>query len=205
MKNSKRYLLMKRISDVATSVIALILLSPFFLIISVLIRITSKGPVFFSHRRIGLHGNDFNLYKFRTMLPNAEQLKANFSDEQKMEFELDYKLKNDPRVTAFGGVLRITSLDELPQLFNVLKGEMSMVGPRPIVRDELAKYGEYADLLLSVKPGLTGLWQISGRNDTSYEERVQLDAEYIKQCSLLLDLKIFLKTFREVFYRMGAY
>lgn len=195
----------KRIFDVTVSFLLLIILSPFFLVIGILIKITSKGPAFFYHKRVGHNGKEFFMYKFRTMLLNAEQLKSNFTLEQIQEFQTTYKLRQDPRVTSFGNILRKTSLDELPQLINVLKGDMSIVGPRPITKEELAKYGNHSDLLLSVNPGITGLWQISGRNNISYEERVMLDVQYIQQNSLSMDLVIFLKTFKEVLFRMGAY
>jgi len=174
--------------------------------ISILIKFEDKeASVIFKQKRVGKDGKVFYMYKFRTMIINAENLKCNFTEEQKIEFESSYKLKKDPRVTPFGGFLRKTSLDELPQIFNVLKGEMSFVGPRPIVREECAKYGKYAELLMSVKPGITGLWQISGRNSISYENRVKLDVHYIKNNNFLFDLKIFFKTFKEVALRLGAY
>ena len=197
--------ILKRLFDISLSSMLVILLSPCMLIIALLIRITSEGPVIYRHKRIGLYGNEFFLYKFRTMVNNAEQLKCNFTPEQQAEFEADFKLKNDPRVTRFGRLLRKTSLDELPQFINVFKGEMSIVGPRPVTSEELVKYGKYADALLSVKPGITGLWQISGRNNISYEQRVQLDVEYIKRKSIQTDIKIFLRTIIVIALRLGAY
>lgn len=195
----------KRVIDIVVSLTLLIVLSPLMLMIALLIRITSKGPAIFCHKRVGLGGIDFYLYKFRTMQSNAEQLKYNFTEDQQAVFRSEFKLKNDPRVTHFGRILRKTSLDELPQFFNVLKGDMSIVGPRPITREELYKYGEYTEMLFSVYPGITGLWQISGRSNISYEDRVRLDLQYVHNYSILLDIKILLKTFREVALRLGAY
>lgn len=197
--------IIKRLFDICLSLMLIIMLSPCMLIIALLIRITSEGSVIYRHKRIGLYGNEFFLYKFRTMVNNAEHLKCSFTPEQKAEFEAEFKLKNDPRVTRFGRLLRKTSLDELPQFINVFRGEMSIVGPRPITGEELVKYGKHAGTLLSVKPGITGLWQISGRNNISYEQRVQLDVEYIKRKSIQTDIKIFLRTIIVIALRLGAY
>lgn len=196
---------LKKIFNITISFVVLILASPCMLIIALLIYMTSKGSIFFYHTRVGLGGKEFVMYKFRTMKFDAEQLLCSFTKEQQAEFQSTFKLKNDPRVTPFGNILRKTSLDELPQFINVLKGDMSIVGPRPITREELAKYGKYTDMLLSVKPGITGLWQISGRNNVSYEDRIFLDIDYVQNCSFLMDVKIFLKTFKEVALRLGAY
>ena len=200
-----RPVITKRVFDVSLSFMVLIILAPLFLLMSLVIRITSSGPAFFCHKRMGLDGKEFRMYKFRTMIFDADQLKCNFTEEEKNEFEATFKLKNDPRVTSFGNILRKTSLDELPQFINVLKGDMSIVGPRPITKEELSKYGKYASMLLSVNPGITGLWQISGRNNVSYESRVMLDIQYIQLAGFFMDLKIFLKTFKEVLLRLGAY
>jgi len=155
-----------------------------------------------------MNGRIFKCLKFRSMRPDADrvlkELLANDPEAQAM-WDKDFKLKNDPRITPIGNVLRKTSLDELPQLFNVLKGEMSLVGPRPVVKDELLRYGENATYYLEARPGITGLWQVSGRNDTTYTERVNLDAWYVKNWSLWYDIAILFKTFGVVFRSKGAY
>ena len=203
-KNERGYLVLKRIFDFIAALIGIILLSPIFLIISILIRRDSKGPIVFGHVRKGLHGRDIKVYKFRTMYENSKEIFENFTEEQKREFYINFKLDNDPRITKIGEFLRKTSLDELPQLFNILKGDMSIVGPRPIVEAEIEKYGKYADKLFSVVPGLTGYWQANGRSDTSYEERVDMDMYYIDNRSISLDLKIIFKTFVSVIKKEGA-
>ena len=204
----KRNRAMKRVFDALTSTTALIMLSPVFLLVIALIKIDSKGPAFFGHTRIGKGGGQFKCFKFRTMVVNAqevlEDLLANDANAR-AEWDRDFKLKNDPRITRIGNFLRRTSLDELPQLFNVLKGEMSLVGPRPIISDEVAKYGEKARYFFKVTPGITGLWQVSGRNDLDYDERVMLDEYYAKNWSLWLDIEIIIRTFGAVFMRQGAY
>lgn len=203
-KNERGYLVLKRIFDFIAALIGIILLSPIFLIISILIRRDSKGPIVFGHVRKGLHGRDIKVYKFRTMYENSKEIFENFTEEQKREFYINFKLDNDPRITKIGEFLRKTSLDELPQLFNILKGDMSIVGPRPIVEAEIEKYGKYADKLFSVVPGLTGYWQANGRSDTTYEERVDMDMYYIDNRSISLDLKIIFKTFVSVIKKEGA-
>ena len=200
----------KRIFDIFFSVFALTVFSPLFLIISLVIKIISPdGPVFFNHKRIGLKGKEFNCYKFRTMLPNAEQLLNKMLEENaelKAEFQNDFKLKNDNRIIPIiGKLLRKSSLDELPQFINTLIGDMSIVGPRPIVNSEKRKYGKAISKFLSVKPGITGLWQVSGRNNVSYEKRVCLDIEYIDKNNFLMDLQIILKTIVVMLFRDGAY
>ncbi len=204
----KRNRAMKRVFDVMVSLTALILLAPIFLIVIVLIKAGSKGPAFFGHTRIGRGGRQFKCFKFRTMVVNAqavlEELLANDA-RARAEWEKDFKLKEDPRITRIGSFLRRSSLDELPQLYNVFKGEMSLVGPRPIISDEVAKYGDKARYFFKVTPGITGLWQVSGRNDLSYDERVMLDEYYAKNWSLWLDIEIIIRTFGAVFKRQGAY
>ncbi len=208
----------KRFFDLLGSLLVLILLSPLFLILAVLIKIDSSGPVFYKHKRIGRGGKLFYLYKFRTMKiefctgteyggEKADKVLQKILTDPKLkkEFKEEYKLKDDPRVTKLGKILRKTSLDELPQFINVLKGEMSLVGPRPIVKEELEKYGEYKEYLLVLKPGVTGLWQISGRTNLSYSERVNLDIHYVQNWSLWLDFKIILKTIPAVLKKKGAY
>ena len=198
------YLFLKRIIDFMASLIDIILLSPVFLIISIMIKFDSKGPIVFGHIRKGLHGKDIRVYKFRTMYENSKEIFDNFTEEQKKEFYINFKLDNDPRITKLGHFLRKTSLDELPQLFNILKGDMSIVGPRPIVEGEIERYGKYSKKLFSVMPGLTGYWQANGRSDTTYEERVAMDMYYIDNRSTVLDIKIIFKTFISVIKKEGA-
>ena len=186
------------------SFVGVIVLSPFFLIISIFIKGTSKGPVFFVHERVGLNGKKFKLIKFRTMVNNAEEMIASFSPEQKKEWEENYKLKDDPRITKIGKFLRRTSLDELPQLINILKGDMSIVGPRPVVDEELNWYGDKKDKLLSVKPGLTGWWAVNGRSNVPYPERCDLELYYVDHISFALDAKIILKTLGAIIKKDGA-
>lgn len=198
------YKIFKRLFDVVSSLIALIILSPIFIIIAIIIKIDSQGEVIFGHNRLGMNGKIIKVYKFRTMVKNAQEILKKLPEEQKREFEKNFKLENDPRITKVGKFLRKTSLDELPQLFNILIGNMSVVGPRPIVENEIEKYGKYGKKLLTVKPGLTGNWQANGRSNTTYEERVQLDMEYIDNRSFWFDIKIIFKTIVSVFKREGA-
>ena len=199
-----------RIFDIGFSLFALTLFSPIFIVISLLIKFKSpEGKVLFTQKRLGLNGKEFEVYKFRTMVPDAEAKLEELlerDEEARKEFEKDFKLKNDPRIIpVIGSFLRKSSLDELPQFFNSLKGEMAIVGPRPIVRLELKMYGEYSKKFLSVKPGITGLWQVSGRNNIDYEERVALDMEYIDNKLLLRDINIIFKTVKVMIFRAGAY
>lgn len=198
------YRVIKRILNLLCSFVGVIVLSPFFLIISLLIKVTSKGPVFFVHERVGLNGKKFKLIKFRTMVNNAEEMIASFSPEQKKEWEENYKLKDDPRITKIGKFLRRTSLDELPQLINILKGDMSIVGPRPVVDEELNWYGDKKDKLLSVKPGLTGWWAVNGRSNVPYPERCDLELYYVDHISFALDAIIILKTLGAIIKKDGA-
>nr|MBP3680502.1 sugar transferase [Clostridia bacterium] len=200
----KAYDILKRFIDIIIGTIGLIVCIPIFIIIGIAIKIDSKGPVFFKHKRIGKHGKKLEIYKFRTMIENAEEAMKNFTEEQKKEFAENFKLENDPRVTRVGKILRKTSLDELPQIINILKGEMSIIGPRPVVRSELEKYGSNQDKFLSVAPGLTGNWAANGRSDVSYEERMALELDYIENRNLILDMKIFFKTIGSVLKGRGA-
>lgn len=198
----------KRLFDLTVASLALVVLSPVFAVIAVAIKIWDPGPVFFAHVRIGQNGRAFLCLKFRTMIPQSKQVLEYFlaSDpEAKREWSVTRKLKYDPRVTRFGRILRRTSLDELPQLINVVRGDMSLVGPRPIVKSELTYYGRRKSDYLSVRPGITGLWQVSGRSDTNYPERVSLDLEYIRTMSLFKDCIILLRTVRAVASRAGSY
>lgn len=204
--DKRAYRFIKRGLDIFGAVVCLILSAPLFGIISLFYLFGSmKGPVFFRQERTGLGGRTFIIYKFRSMTVNAEdQLKTNKVLYYKY-IQNNYKLEDDPRVTKVGRFLRKTSLDELPQLINVLKGEMSLVGPRPVVKDELKEYGDRASLFLSAKPGLTGYWQAYGRSEIEYPERVNVELYYILHQSLLFDFKIILKTFASVVNRKGAY
>ena len=199
--------LTKRLFDTLVAALLLLVLSPMMLLIALLLKLEG-GSVLFAHQRIGKNGRKFDCYKFRSMVPNAEQQLQNLLQHNahlKAEWDKEHKLKDDPRISRMGDFLRRTSLDELPQLFNVLKSEMSLVGPRPIVQDELQKYGLEKSYYLMVRPGMTGLWQVSGRNDVDYETRVYLDAWYVKNWSLWYDLAILFKTIKVVFGRNGAY
>ncbi|MGA2031063.1 MAG: undecaprenyl-phosphate galactose phosphotransferase WbaP [Thermoguttaceae bacterium] len=199
---------LKRAADLAMAAVLLVLHMPLMMVIAVWIKLTSPGPLLFAQRRIGLGGREFFAWKFRTMRLNADEVLDRYLRENpglRREWQASYKLKNDPRVTRCGRFLRRTSLDELPQLFNVLKGDMSLVGPRPIVRDEISRYGNDFPRYARVRPGITGLWQVSGRNDTTYPQRVAFDAYYVENWSLWLDLWILLKTVRVVLLREGAY
>ena len=184
------------------------ILSPLFVFISLSLLLFSSSNIFFVHSRIGRDGKNFNLYKFRTMKHSRDKILAEYFNnhpKEKIYWDENQKLKNDPRITRIGYFLREFSLDELPQIFNVLKGDMSFIGPRPILDSEKKKYDRNFDYYKKVKPGMSGLWQVSGRNDTSYDDRIKFDVEYIQKQSFILDLKIFLKTFYVVFTRKGAY
>ena len=198
----------KTIFDYVLTITGTIVISPILIVIALWIYKDSPGPVIFKHRRIGKNGKEFNCYKFRSMCVDAKEkleelLKTN--PEAKAEWEKDFKLKNDPRITKSGAFLRKTSLDELPQIFNVLKGEMSLVGPRPIIKDEMVRYGEYINDYLMVKPGITGMWQVSGRSDTDYKQRVQLDSWYVRNWSVWLDAMLLWRTGKTVLSKKGAY
>lgn len=204
-KNKKKgYLIIKRLADILVSGIGLLILAPLFVIIAILIKIDSKGSFLFKHKRVGQNGKIIYLYKFRTMVDNADNLINNFTEEQKKEYYLNYKLKKDPRITRFGSILRKTSLDELPQLLNIFCGNMSLIGPRPVIADELLKYGKEKERILSVKPGLTGWWACNGRSDLSYDERIKLELYYVDNYSLKLDVICFLKTIVCVFKGLGS-
>ena len=207
MANSARkkvYLAIKRLIDIIGSLIGIILLSPLYIIIAILIKFDSPGKVVFGHTRKGKGGKDIKVYKFRTMYSNANEIFESFTPEQKEEYYKNFKLDNDPRVTKLGGFLRKTSLDELPQLFNILKGDMTIIGPRPIVEKEVEKYGDKAEKLFSVVPGLGGYWQANGRSDTTYEERVEMDMYYIDHMCFTLDTKILFQTIFSVLKGEGA-
>lgn len=206
IKNSIFYLFIKRVLDFIGALVGLILLSPIMVIVAIAIKLEDpNGNIIFGHMRVGKDGKMFPCLKFRSMFSNAEEMKKNFTEEQKREYAETFKLKDDPRITKVGNFIRKTSLDELPQLFNILKGDMTIVGPRPIVTDELDFYGEYEDYYKAVKPGLTGLWQVSGRSDTTYDERVALDMEYVTTRNTFKDLYIIFMTAVKVLKREGSY
>ena len=193
----------KRGVDITVSAALLLLTLPVFAVVALLIKATSRGPVFFRHKRLGRGGREFGCLKFRTMVVDAEeQLKRD--DLLRHKFEQDFKIKDDPRITRVGRILRKTSLDELPQLWHVIGGRMSLIGPRPIVRPELGKYSIYGHKLLTVKPGLSGLWQVCGRSDTTYPQRVMMDMHYIDHRSLTLDVRLMLLTIVAVARKSGA-
>jgi undecaprenyl-phosphate galactose phosphotransferase len=199
--------LIKRLFDIVVSVIGLFFFFPLFILLSLKIR-QDGGKVFFGHKRIGQQGNVFTCYKFRSMVPNAQELLIHLLENDpkaRKEWNHNFKLKRDPRITPIGKFLRKTSLDELPQLWNVLIGDMSLIGPRPVVDKELDRYKENVHYYLEVKPGMSGLWQISGRNDTNYADRVYLDAWYAKNWSLWYDIIILFKTMMVLLKRNGAY
>jgi lipopolysaccharide/colanic/teichoic acid biosynthesis glycosyltransferase len=195
--------LSKRAIDFVGACIGVTVLSPLLLGLAIVVKLSDGGPFLYRRRVVGMH-HEFDAYKFRTMRVDADRILEN-DTELRAEFEKAFKLQNDPRVTKTGTILRKYSLDELPQLFNVLKGEMSLVGPRMITAPELNKYGDRSNLLRTVKPGLTGYWQINGRQQTSYAERVDMDAYYINNWSLTLDLRILLRTPIKVLKGQGAY
>jgi lipopolysaccharide/colanic/teichoic acid biosynthesis glycosyltransferase len=195
---------LKRVSDLVFTAIGLVLLSPVFLALWLIVKRDSPGPVIHRRRVMGVGGAQFDAFKFRTMHLNGDEI-LNKHPDLKAIWERDQKLKDDPRITKSGAWLRKLSLDELPQLFNVLMGQMSLVGPRMITKGELIRYGEYADELLTVKPGLTGLWQISGRSDITGPERAQLDIYQIRTRSFLRDLKVLFLTIPAVIKGRGAY
>ena len=198
----------KRAFDFILAVVGLICLSPIAGFISILIKLGDGGPVLYRHKRIGRNGAEFDCLKFRTMAVNAEAILARHLAENEHaadEWRERHKLKTDPRVTPLGTILRKTSVDELPQLLNIIKGEMSMVGPRPIVRAEIVRYGVNIEKYYTARPGITGIWQVSGRNDTSYHDRVRLDGEYVTCWTFWRDLIILAKTFRAVVTARGCY
>lgn len=194
--------------DFICTLVGTILISSLLLLIAAAIYFDSPGSVIYKHMRVGKNGKVFGCYKFRTMCMDADKKLAELLANDvaaRNEWEKDFKLKNDPRVTKIGKFLRKTSLDELPQIFNVLKGEMSLVGPRPVVEAELEKYGEYLDDYLMVRPGITGMWQVNGRSDTTYEERVRMDSWYVRNWSIWIDIMLLWRTVKSVIKCEGAY
>ena len=187
------YEVIKRIIDIVASFTGLIVLSPLMLIVSILIKLESKGEVIFKQKRVGLNGKEFYMYKFRSMVINAEELKAELESQNEMSGPM-FKMKDDPRITRIGKFIRKTSIDELPQLINVIKGDMSLVGTRPSLAKEVEKFEPWMKERLEVKPGLTCIWQISGRNNIDFEDWMKLDIKYVRERSLIFDIKLILKT-----------
>jgi lipopolysaccharide/colanic/teichoic acid biosynthesis glycosyltransferase len=203
-----RYRVVKRCFDVLLVLISAPVTLPLLTIVSAVVMLSSRGPIFYSHRRIRRNGAFFSMWKFRTMCVNSAEVLEDYlarHPDAHVEWNQTHKLRRDPRITPLGVFLRRYSLDELPQLWNVLMGQMSLVGPRPIVAAEVEKYGDSFDCYCRVKPGLTGLWQVSGRSELSYDARVALDCGYVKHWSLTKDLVILLKTFSSVVNQDGAY
>ncbi len=200
----------KRLFDVAFSLSVLILFSPVYLVLALLIAISSPGPIFYIQERVGKDYKPFGCLKFRTMVENADEILLDImasSPALRQEFEDNFKLKQDPRITMIGRFLRLTSLDEFPQFWNVLKGDMSVVGPRPLVPEELPRYGRYMEKVLTIRPGITGLWQVSGRNDIPYDRRVQMDVYYVNSRNFWLDFWLVMKTIGVIVFpkNNGAY
>jgi exopolysaccharide production protein ExoY len=197
----------KRLFDIVFGAALIVFLAPLMLLIAALLKLDG-GPVLYGHRRVGANGQSFRCWKFRSMVVNADKALADVlraNPEARRQWERDFKLKSDPRITPIGGFLRTTSLDELPQLFNVMTGEMSLIGPRPIVADEVKRYGDAFRYYCACRPGMTGLWQVSGRNGVDYVRRVKFDEQYATGWTFLLDLAVLCRTVVVVTQRNGAY
>lgn len=204
--NKPIYNAIKRCGELFLSFIAFPAFAVIYLIVAILLKIQDGGPVLYKAERVGLNGKNFYMYKFRTMKLNADRLEDFLSPDELEEYKKEYKLENDPRVTKVGNILRKTSMDELPQIINIIKNDMSLIGPRPIVEEETEIYGDKKSLFLSVKPGLTGYWQAYARNDVGYTDgrRQEMELYYIKNRSVRLDIKIFFATIKRVITRKGA-
>jgi len=192
------YSFLKRTIDIIGSLCGLILLSPVLIITGILIKLESKGPIIFVQKRVGINGQEFNMYKFRSMIVNAEELKEKLKDKNEMSGPM-FKIKDDPRITKVGKFIRKTSIDELPQLINILKGDMSLVGPRPSLPKEVEEFEPWMRKRLEVKPGLTCYWQVSGRNNIDFENWMKLDIKYVEERNIILDIKLIFKTFFVLF------
>jgi len=207
-KEAKSLSMVSRMIDIIGASLLLLIALPFLLVLAVALKIDSPGKLFFVQRRVGLNGREFSCIKFRTMVDNADAaLQAHLANSPaaRLEWALAHKLRNDPRITTLGVLVRKLSLDEFPQLLNIIRGDMSLVGPRPIVQAEVERYGRYFEEYCAVRPGLTGLWQVSGRNDISYRRRVSIDCYYVRNKSLALDLAILFRTAPAVLSRRGSY
>ncbi|GAB1805379.1 sugar transferase [Priestia megaterium] len=205
ISNRKTYLVTKRSIDILGSLLGIVFLSWLFIIIAVIIKLEDpKGPIFFKQKRIGENGKEFNMYKIRSMVSNAEELLESLLQHNEVSGAM-FKMKNDPRITKVGRFIRKTSIDELPQLWNVLKGDMSLVGPRPPLPREVDEYTLYQKQRLLVTPGCTGLWQVSGRNNVGFDEMVELDLQYIQKRTVTLDFYIILKTVKCILFPNSAY
>lgn len=202
------YKAIKRIIDIIGAIIGSILILPFMICIAIAnIIVNDRGPIFYTQSRIGKDGKKFKMYKFRSMVVGADEILEEYlknNSQAKAEYEINKKLKNDPRITKVGSFIRKTSIDEFPQFINVLKGEMSLVGPRPYLPKEEKDIGTYLNYITPVKPGITGFWQISGRNELTFKERLELDKQYFEKRSIVMDLKIMFKTILKVFNKEGA-
>ena len=192
-QNLRVYEIFKRIIDIIGAGLGLILLSPIIAIVACAVKVTSKGPIFFSQKRVGKNGELFEMYKFRSMVVNAEELKENLEDKNEMSGPM-FKIKDDPRITKVGKFIRKTSIDELPQLWNVLKGDMSLVGPRPSLPKEVEQFDNWMFKRLTVRPGLTCYWQVSGRNNIDFEDWMKLDIKYVEERNIWIDIKLIFKT-----------
>ena len=198
------YETIKRLIDIICPLLGVLILSPLFIIIAIIIKTTSKGPVFFSQKRVGKNGKEFDMYKFRSMVVNAEELKEKLAAQNEMSGPM-FKMKDDPRVTKVGKFIRKTSIDELPQLWNVLKGDMSLVGPRPSLPKEVAQFEDWMHKRLEVKPGLTCYWQVSGRNNIDFEDWMKLDCKYVDERNTWVDIKLIFKTVGVLFGDKNAH
>lgn len=195
----KIYQIIKRILDIVFSILGIILFLPFLPIIAILIKLDSRGNIFFIHKRVGKNGKEIKLIKFRTMYNNSDEIFKNMTEYKKKEYYENYKIKDDERITKAGKILRKYYIDELPQLINVLKGDMSIIGPRPVIYVETLKYKENRSKFLSVKPGITGYWQVNAYENMSYNERIKQELFYVENLSFILDVKIFFKTIKKIF------
>ena len=203
-QNLRVYEIFKRIIDIIGAGLGLILLSPIIAIVACAVKVTSKGPIFFSQKRVGKNGELFEMYQFRSMVVNAEELKENLEDQNEMSGPM-FKIKDDPRVTKVGKFIRKTSIDELPQLWNILKGDMSLVGPRPSSPKEVEQFDNWMFKRLSVRPGLTCYWQVSGRNNIDFEDWMKLDVKYVEERNIWIDIKLIFKTIFVLFGDKNAH
>lgn len=205
MRNEQRYLFIKRIMDIVGSASGLLILSPLFLLTMLAVRLESRGPIFYGQTRVGKGEKQFKMWKFRSMYPDADKRLAEMQSQNESSDGVIFKMKNDPRITKVGKFIRAYSIDELPQLWNILVGDMSIVGPRPALPHEFDNWPAYARIRLEVKPGLTCYWQVRGRSSLTFEQQMDLDTEYIIDMGILTDIKIILATVPAVLLKRGAY